>query len=290
MAQINSQYWLRSSAFERSEEENLVEPKKVVFLSVEGDETERTYFTHLNETLDSSIIHIEVLRHRRGDGYSDPIHVIELLQEFLDMRQGPLIPNEILNEVITKYSDETIQTYIATPDKLDQRLKNNIQSDLLLLGIDVEYRRYLQKYDKATDIFGVVLDRDCGSHSREVMENSIKYCQKNGVYCYISNPCFEFWLLLHLCDVMTEFGDAERKQLLLNPKISDRHTQVSFEVSKRAHHSKKIPQTVFMAKYHPNIEIAIVRSSNFALHFPELLDKLGTNIPELLELIGFPPT
>lgn len=110
MAQINSQYRLRSSAFERLEEENLVEPKKVVFLSVEGDETERTYFTHLNETLDSSIIHIEVLRHRRGDGYSDPIHVIELLQEFLDMRQGPLIPNEILNEVITKYSDETIQT------------------------------------------------------------------------------------------------------------------------------------------------------------------------------------
>lgn len=253
MTQINSQYRLRSSAFKRSEEENSVEPKKVVFLSVEGDETERTYFTHLSETLDSSIIHVEVLRHRRGDGYSDPIYVIELLQEFLDMRQGPPIPTEILNQVIAKYSDETIQTYLATPDKLDHRLKNNIQSDLLLLGIDVEYRRYLQKYDKATDIFGVVLDRDCGSHSHEAMEASVKYCQEKGFHCYVSNPCFEFWLLLHLCDVMTEFVDEEQRQLLLNPTISAHHTQVSFEVSKRAHHRKRISQAVFMAKYYPNI-------------------------------------
>lgn len=290
MAQLNSQYRLRSSAFERSEESNLIEPKKVIFLSVEGDETERTYFTHLGETLDSSIIHIEVLRHRRGDGYSDPIHVIELLEECLDVRQGPLIPDVILNQIIAKYSGEIMQTYLTTPDKLDQRLKNSIQSDLLLFGIDVEYRHYLQRYDSTTDIFGVVLDRDCGSHSREVMEDAVNYCQGKGVHCYVSNPCFEFWLLLHLCDVMTEFGDEERKQLLRNPTISAHHTQASFEVSKRAHHRKRISQAVFMEKYYPNIEIAIRRSKNFALQFPELYDKLGTNIPELLEKIGFPAT
>lgn len=290
MTQINSRYRLRSSAFERSEERNLVDPKKVIFLSVEGDETERAYFTHFGKTLDSSIIHIEVLRHRKGDGYSDPRYVIELLQEYVDMRQGSLIPNEVLNGVTAKYSDEIIQTYLTTPAELDQSIKNSIQSDLLLLGIDIEYRQYLQKYDSATDIFGVILDRDCGSHSREVMEDSVKYCQSKGYHCYVSNPCFEFWLLLHLCDVMTEFGCEEQKQLLDNPKISGQHTQVSAEVSKRAHHNKKISQAVFMAKYYPNIEAAINRSKNFALHFPELLDNLGTNIPELLEIIGFPTT
>lgn len=290
MTQINSRYRLRSSAFERSEERNLVDPKKVIFLSVEGDETERTYFTYLGKTLDSSIIHIEVLRHRRGDGYSDPIHVIELLQEYLDVRQGPLIPDEILEKITTKYSDETIQTYLSAPDKLDQGLKSCIQSDLLLLGIDIEYRQYLQKYDSTTDIFGVMFDRDCGSHSRKVMEDSVRYCQSKGYHCYVSNPCFEFWLLLHLCDVTTEFGVEEQKQLLANPKISGRHTQVSAEVAKRVRHGKKLSQTVFMAKYYPNIEVAMSRSKNFALHFPELFDNLGTNIPELLEIIGFPTT
>ena len=290
MTQVNSRYRLRSSAFERSEEKNLVAPKKIIFLSVEGDETERSYFTHLGEALDSSIIHIEILRHRRGDGYCDPIHVVELLQECLDMRQGPLIPNEILNKIIDKYSYEIIQTYLTTPDKLEQDLKSNIQSDLLLLGIDVEYRQYLQKYDSQTDFFGVVIDRDCGSHSREVMEESLQYCQANHFHCYVSNPCFEFWLLLHLCDVITEFGEEDRKQLLLNPKISARHTQVSSEVSKRAHHSKRISQGTFMEKYYPNIETAVLRSQNFAIHFPELFDKLGTNIPELLREIGLSAT
>lgn len=290
MTQVNSRYRLRSSAFERSEEKNLIDPKTVIFLSVEGDETERTYFTHLGETLDSSIIHIEILRHRKGDGYSDPIQVIELLQECLNMRQGSLIPNEILNKVIAKYSSEIIQTYLATPDKLDQDLRNNIQSDLLLLGIDVEYRQYLQKYDSDTDFFGIVIDRDCGSHSRKVMEDALQYCQANHFHCYVSNPCFEFWLLLHLCDVITEFGEEERKLLLLNPKISSRHTQVSSEVSKRAHHSKRIPKGTFMEKYYPNIEAAVSHSKDFAIHFPELFDKLGTNIPELLEEIGLPAT
>lgn len=50
------------------------------FLSVEGDQTERTYFQNLNDYLDTQLIQIEVLRHRRGDGYSDPKYVIELLQ------------------------------------------------------------------------------------------------------------------------------------------------------------------------------------------------------------------
>ena len=58
-------------------------PKKIVFLSVEGDETERTYFQHLGEKLDNTLIQIEVLRHKHGDGYSDPQYVIELGQTVL---------------------------------------------------------------------------------------------------------------------------------------------------------------------------------------------------------------
>lgn len=48
-----------------------------------GDETELTYFQCLNEYLDSSLIQIEILRHKKRDGYSDPTCVIEVLQEYL---------------------------------------------------------------------------------------------------------------------------------------------------------------------------------------------------------------
>lgn len=47
MATKASRFRLRSSAFERPEENMQIEPKKAIFLSVEGDETERNYFEHL---------------------------------------------------------------------------------------------------------------------------------------------------------------------------------------------------------------------------------------------------
>ena len=67
----------------------------MIILSVEGDETERNYFQHLNTHLDRTMIQIEVLRHRQGDGYSDPRYVIDLLNEYVDIRQGQLIPAEL---------------------------------------------------------------------------------------------------------------------------------------------------------------------------------------------------
>ena len=83
MPKPSSRFRLQSSAFARNDETEKINPKRMIFLSVEGDETERTYFQNLNEYLDTNLIQIEVLRHRRGDGYSDPVHVIELLENIL---------------------------------------------------------------------------------------------------------------------------------------------------------------------------------------------------------------
>ena len=168
MATPISKYRLHSSAFERPDEENKIDPKRVVFLSVEGDETERTYFKHLNDQLDNSLIQIEVLRHRQGDGYSDPEHVIELLSEYMNIRQGELIPPDLLQSLTSKYTIEELQAYLNNPESIHPTKQKSIKEDLLLIGINIDYRRYLQHYtseDNSNDIFAVVLDRDCGSHS-----------------------------------------------------------------------------------------------------------------------------
>ena len=80
----------------------------MIFLSVEGDETERTYFQYLDEQLDNALIHIEVLRHKRGDGYSDPEYVIELLDEYISLREGEVIPEKEFQLITDKYSKRTL--------------------------------------------------------------------------------------------------------------------------------------------------------------------------------------
>lgn len=282
-----SKFRLSSSAFERTDDINKVLPKKMIFLSIEGDETERTYFKHLNEFLDLSLIQIEVLRHKRGDGYSDPEHVIELLDEYLNVRNGELVPDSLMETLIKKYTYEDLQKYLSKDITLDASLRKTLKTELLKIGIDLEYRRYLQSFDKETDYFAIVLDRDCGNHDRHLLEECIQLCAKKNYGCFITNPCFEFWLLLHLCDVAKEFTTKEQEELLINTVVSNQHTKTSFEVSKRAHHKKTISAVKFKQYYYPNIKLAIQRSEIFATEFPELLERLGSNLSELFQKFNY---
>ena len=287
MPKPSSRFRLQSSAFARNDETEKINPKRMIFLSVEGDETERTYFQNLNEYLDTNLIQIEVLRHRRGDGYSDPVYVIELLEEYIDVRQGGLIPDELPTQFTEKYSKEFIQKYLANDSELTIEERKQFSGDLLKIGIDIEYRRYLQSFRQDMDYFAVVLDRDCGSHSKQLMQECLDECNQHNYGCLVTNPCFEFWLLLHLCDVKSEFSPEELESLYSNPTISKKHTKVSYEVSKRAHHTKTISSTKFKNLYYPNIPQAIKNAESFSTDFPDLFDNFGSNLPKLLSILGF---
>lgn len=271
-----------------------IEPKKALFLSVEGDETERNYFEHLQSYIETSeynsIIHIEVLRHRRGDGYSSPEYVIALLNEYMDLRDGDLIPEQLPKTFTDLYPPDFVKRYMLEPNSFSNAERNRMNDELLKLGIDIEYRRYLRLCGgNEHDCFAVVLDRDCGCHSRELMEDCIRLCKEKGYGCYITNPCFEFWLLLHLCNVRIEYA-AVLDKLLENEKMTTNHTYVSQEVSERAHHGKRINAKIFKEKYLKQIPQAIKQSKDFAVKSEEILDHLGSNLSELFSSIGYQET
>lgn len=283
MEKLISRFRLTSTAFNRGDEENKIDPKRMIILSVEGDETERTYFQHLNAHLDCALIQIEVLRHRRGDGYSDPRHVIELLTEYVEIRQGQLVPDELLESFTKKYSKEVIDAYLNHDESLALETRTLISEELLRIGIDLEYRRYLQNFDKETDYFAVILDRDCGNHSRSLMEECHKLCKENGYGYYVTNPCFEFWLLLHLCDVKAEYTEEELVQFKVNQKISNQHTTVSRQVSDKVHHGKRIGAYCFDKYYYPKLSQALLHVKQFKTAYPDILDDLGSNLPQLFD-------
>ena len=283
MKQLTSRYRLASTAFKRNDDENKIAPKKMIILSVEGDETERNYFEHLNTHLEHATVKIEVLRHRRGDGYNDPHHVIELLNEYITVRLGQLIPEELPEEFTKKYSRKIIEKYLKHDNSLSDTVCTDIRDALVKIGIDLEYRRYLQTFDKETDFFAVVLDRDCGAHSRELMDACYKHCEGNGYGCFVTNPCFEFWLLLHLCDVKDEYTEEQLDRFKDNPKISNAHTAISEAVSKRAHHGKRINLASFDEHYFPKIEYALQNVKKFKTSYPDILDDLGSNLPKLFD-------
>lgn len=283
---MSSRFRLTSNAFIRSDDVNKIPTRKMFVLSVEGN-TERDYFMCLNEHLDRSIMQIEVLGHTRRDGHSDPSQVIDLLNEYLDLREGKYIPDELRSELKAKYSEEAIRLYLDDPDALSEDEKRSIADEIFNKGlrIDIDYLRYLKTFDKEKDYYAVVIDRDCGNHSRELMEECHKACDNRGADYYVTNPCFEFWLLLHLKDVKSEYTEEDLQRFLENPKVSAHHTAVSKEVSTIAHHGKSI--TGFDTRYYPHISEAVTHVKDFAITFPELYDNLGSNLHDFISMLSF---
>lgn len=284
---MKNKYRLSSGAFKREEEEDRVDVDKIFFLSVEGNVTEPAYFKGISDYRESlgmnARVDVEVLRRGSKDTKSAPSQVIELLEECVYLcRLGRenFIQEDIPKGFVEKYGVEFIETYLDNPEKLPRRQRNAFQTDLMKIGYNINYRRYFNTYNRELDEFCVLIDKYEKSHSEVNMLDCIRYCREKGYKCYIVNPCFEFWLLLHLSDVEEEYKD-KLEMIKENPIISSKHTFVSKEVLKKASYGKGMID--FERNYLPNVELAIQRAKKMESGEEELVDNIGCNLWKLLE-------
>ena len=275
-----NKYRLSSKSYDRETPNEQITPKKIYFISVEGVATEVEYLQGLSDYRTelgiNALVNIEVLRRKTKDGYSAPEQVIELLEEYLSLREaGNNIFSDIPDEIKNNFSPDFIQLYIETPESISPKERNRFELALRKTGYDLAYRKYLSKYTSNLDEFCILIDRDAGSHSSEDMNVILQYCKEKKYRCFITNPCFEFWLLLHFSDVYEEYLD-QFDLIRENKKVSNAHTFVSNELSAKAHHGKK--GIAFKEKYLPHIEEAIIRASKFASDNEALITDIGCNI------------
>ena len=281
-----NRYRLTLTVYDREDEAQKIIPEKRVFLSVEGNVTEKEYFDGLSKNRVkigiNAKVDVEVLRRGKKDTNSTPQQVIELLEEYVRLREQK--EDDILQEVSEQFKEQFsldfIKQFLETPDKLPKKQRNLFATELKKIGYDINYRKYLKKYNNERDEFAVLIDRDMQTHSESNMSECIKYCRDNGYKCYIANPCFEFWLLMHLADIEAEFGDQLDK-IKENKKVSEQHTFVSREVSNRAHHGKS--GINFAKKYLPYMDKAVIRAKKFPDDEYELVDSIGCNLWRLIE-------
>lgn len=270
--------------FHRLKEETK-KPKRLIVLSVEGDKTEPSYFKNCNILLDDTIVQIEVLTRKEGD--SAISHICETLTEYIKLRKEGVYPEdrELIESLTKEFSEDFINKIFSQDSEIDIKERLRFDEALKQKGIDIRYRRYLKEKSGENDLFAIVLDRDQESHTKKSLLSAIKESKGKNYRFYLSNPCFEFWLLLHVCDVKNKYDGAELEKIRENPKISRAHTFVSHELSKITHHAKTISKAKFKECYAPNIGKAIERAKEFCVDPRKLIDQLGTNLGELMTLI-----
>lgn len=278
-------YRLGSRSLFTRPNENSTDAKRVVFLSVEGSKTEAQYLNFIEEYRDrlgiNAIVHIEVLK--KYDTKSDPENVLELLEEYVQLREDEKFGEIIDTLHLKKYSTEFIKSYLENPSGLTKKERNRFEAALREEQIDLLYLCFLNQYKTEDDSFGIVIDRDCGSHAVQQMKEVVKRCKEKNYLCYITNPCIEFWQLLHVSDVATEYSEL-LEDILQNKKDANDNTFVSNLLYEKTGERKSIQAKSFKKYYLPNVDLAIERAKGFASG-DRLLEELGSNLGELIELL-----
>jgi hypothetical protein len=107
------------------------------------------------------------------------------------------------------------------------------------------------------DELWMVVDRDYQSWKPAMMRQIAQMChQKKGFNFCVSNPSFEIWLLLHICDISALLPDETRK--LFENRKSGKHTYTKKVLSDQldGFNPYKYDATLFMNDVHLAIERA----------------------------------
>ena len=104
---------------------------------------------------------------------------------------------------------------------------------------------------------------------------------KKGFRFLISNPSFEFWLLLHFDDVVNLDVEKIRKNEKINSGSKSSIRYLSNELRKRLCKYKKNRYDAERLVH--NLNKAIKNEKEFCEALPDLKDKIGSNIGAFIE-------
>lgn len=268
--------------------------------------------------IDPLIELIPLVRSYSEEGWSNPKKIVDRVIDDLEQAKTGTISYEALLNCIMEYLQEEAEITISKKQATDiWKLLQNICTDKLsqFLNYDVEdievacneIVKYLKQsmniefalediskvieeknipYSEGFDKICFIFDRDKNSFLSKSKDNQYEYvlkkCLEKGFGLYISNPCFEFWLLLHF----EHIKDLDKAKLLENKKVNasgETYAEKELKsVFKEYKKSKYNPQ-IFMS----NIDQAIENEKLFCEDIEELECQVGCNIGLLIqELIG----
>ena len=289
---------------------------KKYFLVFEGNRTEEIYFNAINELKDKIGINplIEIISIERTyteEGWSNPKKILEqLLKDLEEIENGKISYKTLVDKIIEIImEDEKISSKILkeiSSEKMIENIKNDIESldnivenveedcefllnmiikkffltieeipnilETVLKNIENEQITYSEDIDKMC----LIVDRDKKSFKEEQYNYVKEECKKKNFKFFVTNPCFEFWLLLHFDEVHS----INREELLENKRVNSKVRYVQSELKKYFPYNKNRYNAELLIE---KIDLAIENEKSFCEDIEELKDELGSNVGLLIQ-------
>lgn len=285
-------------AKERISEQNEYRPK--FFIASEGSTSEPKYFEGLNQSIISeNITIINILRDYATLHNSHPTFLTQLLSDFIENSDDGVVtvkelknrilnwehenPNKInVNQAISELDELYKNDNYRIPfEELDELFLKLFKSDIyidLAKNFSLYFTAQDVTYSETTDSLNMIIDRDKDNFFEEQYDEVVKFCEENNVNLYISNPNFEFWLMLHFDEVESE----DKQKMYKNEKVNSKRRYLEKRLHDICGYTKK---RVDFKRFEPNIMKAVEREKNYEENIEKLKDNLGTNVGILVNKI-----
>lgn len=290
--------------------------RKKYFLVCEGNRTEGIYFNTINELKDKIGINplIEIISIERTyteEGWSNPKKILEqLLKDLEEIENGKISYKTLVDKIIEIImEDEKISSKILkeiSSEKMIENIKNDIESlDNIVENVEEDCEFLLNMiikklfltieeipniletvlknienkqitYSEDIDKMCLIVDRDKKSFKEEQYNYVKEECERKSFKLYVTNPCFEFWLLLHFDEVHL----INKEELLENKRASSKVRFVESELKKYFPYNKNKYNAELLIE---KIDLAIENEKRFCEDIERLKNELGSNVGLLIQ-------
>jgi len=293
--------------------------KRKYFFVYEG-KTEEIYFKAIIEKkeeigINSIFEMVPIVRSFSEEGESNPQRILDRVLSYIEEnRTGNITYKTFFDEMLeylfekdkrklSSISKRTVFKYLKEicMQKLEKKYtdiidKNKIKKEGELVIRELEEKLSIDNlsndiyeiikqgektYAEDIDKICLIVDRDKDSFVENQYKNVIERCKNNKISLYVTNPCFEFWLIMHFDDL-----DAIDKEMLRN---NERYTE-------RRRYAEHILNTKMRSKYNlsfrkskyntdifiENIDRAILNEKKFCEDIKGLMNEIGSNIGKLI--------
>lgn len=182
----------------------------------------------------------------------------------------------ICNKQLHKTLDDTVTDVEKVCSMLVEALKNEYEVVNIVEDISEIIKDGGLTYEEGFDRICLIVDRDKESFLAVPENNQYMYvlnrCREMGFQLCVTNPCFEFWLLLHFDEVF----ELDKEKLADNPKVTAKRRYAENELrriypgySKTSYNAERLVR---------NIDKAIYNEKKFCEDIEELQESVGSNI------------
>lgn len=278
--------------------------KTKILLVFEGIKTEPKYFKAIKDNsyvlgIDPLLDVINIERGYCEGGCSHPSKVLEILTRNLSEYNNKCYSyytgcqkvlewlhyknyirsndRNLLNDIICKCEEKFDTDRYSSIGNLEDLIAMILENITLHVDLKTQIEIIAESinnkiitYDDSIDRICMIVDRDKGSFNDLQYKNVLETCRRKKIELYVTNPCFELWLLFHYLRDDEDIDDFTPKGLIKNLKSHcDKFNKSTYNAN------------IFMDK----IDVAISNESRFCESIEELQYNYGSNIGKLIKEI-----